>query len=37
MNQVFIEKVPGNLDLLTESCRVRDHSDLLTAIQQKPS
>ncbi len=35
MNRVFIEKVTGNLDLFTESCRVRDHSDLLIAIQQK--
>ncbi len=26
MNQVCIEKVTGNLDLFTESCRVRDHS-----------
>ncbi len=34
MNQVFIEKVTGNLDLFRESCWVRDHSDLLIAIQQ---
>ncbi len=36
MNQVFIEKVTGNLDLFTESFRVRDHSDLLIKIQLKP-
>ncbi len=36
MNQIFIEKVTGNLDLLTESCRVRDNSELLIAIQRKP-
>ncbi len=36
MNQVFIMKVTGNLDLFTEWCKVRDHSDLLIAILQKP-
>ncbi len=36
MNHVYIVKVPGNLDLFTESRRVRDHSDFLIAIQQKP-
>ncbi len=36
MNHVFFAKVNGNLDLFTELCRVRDYSDLLIAIQQKP-
>ncbi len=36
MNQVFIEKFTGNLDLFRESFKVRDHSDLLIAIQQMP-
>ncbi len=36
MNKVFIEKVTGNLDLFTESCRVRGHSDLSIATQQMP-
>ncbi len=36
MNQLFIEKVTGYLELFTETCRVRDHSDLLIVIKQKP-